>query len=64
MNMAEENEVIDSVENGEWTSVSNLDEMKEKLVQAAAETAMLAGINQNNIHHEVDTGPVIGKEIW
>jgi hypothetical protein len=64
MNMTEESEIIDSVENGEWTSVANLNEMKEKLAQAAVETTMLANINQNNIHHEVDTGPAIGNEIW
>ena len=40
MNKSEENDLIDSVENGEWTSVSNLDEMKEKFVRAAAETAL------------------------
>jgi len=25
---------------------------------------LLAGINKNNIHHEVDTGPAVGNEAW
>ncbi len=25
---------------------------------------LLAGINNNNIHHETDTGNAIGNEIW
>lgn len=25
---------------------------------------LLAGINRDNLHHEVDTGSPIGKEIW
>jgi antitoxin MazE len=25
---------------------------------------LLANINENNIHHEVDTGFVVGNEIW
>jgi antitoxin MazE len=25
---------------------------------------LLAGINKNNLHHEVDTGLAVGKEIW
>jgi antitoxin MazE len=25
---------------------------------------LLAGVNKNNIHHEVDTGVAVGKEIW
>jgi len=25
---------------------------------------LLAGINKNNIHHEVDTGFAIGNEVW
>ena len=40
MNKNEENEIINSVENGEWSSVSDLQRMKEKLVSAAAETAL------------------------
>jgi hypothetical protein len=64
MNEVEEIEVINSVESGEWASIPNLDAMKEKLAQAAVETAMLASINPNNIHHEVDTGLVIGNEHW
>ena len=64
MNEIEESEVINSVENGEWASVSNLNEMKEKLARAAVETVLLASINPNNIHHEVDTGLVIGNEHW
>ncbi|NTV05842.1 MAG: AbrB/MazE/SpoVT family DNA-binding domain-containing protein [Chlorobiaceae bacterium] len=26
--------------------------------------ALLAGINSNNLHHEVDTGAVSGNEVW
>jgi antitoxin MazE len=25
---------------------------------------LLAGINQENIHHEVDTGALVGNEAW
>ncbi len=25
---------------------------------------LLAGINKNNIHHEMDTGFAVGNEIW
>jgi antitoxin MazE len=25
---------------------------------------LLAGINKNNLHHEVDTGFVLGNEVW
>ncbi len=25
---------------------------------------LLAGINKNNLHHEVDTGFTIGNEVW
>jgi antitoxin MazE len=25
---------------------------------------LLAGINEKNIHHEVDTGSAVGKELW
>ena len=25
---------------------------------------LLAGINKNNIHTEVDTGPSVGREVW
>ena len=25
---------------------------------------LLAGINKNNIHHEVDTGSAVGNEFW
>ena len=25
---------------------------------------LLAGINKNNLHHEIDTGPAIGNEVW
>jgi predicted DNA binding CopG/RHH family protein len=40
MNTNEENEIIHSVENGEWSSVSDLERMKERLVAAASETAL------------------------
>ncbi|WP_076792830.1 AbrB/MazE/SpoVT family DNA-binding domain-containing protein [Chlorobium sp. KB01] len=26
--------------------------------------ALLAGINDGNLHHEVDTGEAIGNEVW
>ena len=25
---------------------------------------LLAGINKNNLHHEVDTGFAVGNEVW
>ncbi|MBI4673692.1 MAG: AbrB/MazE/SpoVT family DNA-binding domain-containing protein [Chloroflexi bacterium] len=25
---------------------------------------LLAGINKNNIHHEIDTGSAVGNEAW
>ena len=25
---------------------------------------LLAGINKNNIHHEIDTGFAVGNEVW
>jgi len=25
---------------------------------------LLAGIHKNNLHHEMDTGPAMGNEIW
>ena len=25
---------------------------------------LLAGINKNNLHHEIDTGSAIGNEVW
>jgi antitoxin MazE len=25
---------------------------------------LLAGINEDNVHHEVDTGPATGQEVW
>lgn len=39
MNEHEEKELIASVENEEWTSVSDLDSFKKRLMRAAAETA-------------------------
>jgi predicted DNA binding CopG/RHH family protein len=39
MNAHEEKELISSVENEEWTSVSDVDSFKKRLMQAAAETA-------------------------
>jgi predicted DNA binding CopG/RHH family protein len=39
MNEHEEKELIASVENEEWTSVSDLNFFKKRLMQAAAETA-------------------------
>ncbi|HBD93499.1 MAG: antitoxin [Spirochaetes bacterium GWF1_31_7] len=40
MNEIEEKEIIDSVENGEWVSVDNLQDMKKKMMIAASETAL------------------------
>ena len=39
MNANEEKELIASVENEEWTSVSELDSFKKRLMRAAVETA-------------------------
>ena len=25
---------------------------------------LLAGINRNNLHHEIDTGNAVGNEVW
>jgi antitoxin MazE len=25
---------------------------------------LLAGINKKNLHHEVETGPAVGNEVW
>ena len=25
---------------------------------------LLAGVNKNNLHHEVDTGSAVGNEVW
>ena len=40
MNKTEESELISSVEAGEWSSVSDLSSMKERLLKAASETAL------------------------
>ncbi len=40
MNTTEEKDLINSVEAGEWTSASNLNSMKDRLVKAASETAL------------------------
>ncbi len=40
MNETEEKEIIDSVENEEWVSVDNLQDMKKKMMIAASETAL------------------------
>ena len=40
MKTTEESELINSVEGGEWSSVSNLASMKERLLRAAEETAL------------------------
>ncbi len=39
MNVNNEQELIASVENEEWNSVSDLDSFKKRLMQAAAETS-------------------------
>jgi len=40
MNTKEDKEIIESIENGEWKSIDNLEEMKKKLIVAASETAI------------------------
>ncbi len=25
---------------------------------------LLAGVTKNNLHHEVETGPAVGNEVW
>jgi predicted DNA binding CopG/RHH family protein len=40
MNTREDKEIIESIENGEWKSIENLEEMKKKLIVAASETAI------------------------
>ena len=40
MKIKDDRELIASIEKGEWESVSNLEEMKNKLMKAAAETAL------------------------
>jgi len=40
MNTREDKEIIESIENGEWKSIDNLEEMKKKLIIAASETAI------------------------
>lgn len=40
MENIEENELIESVEKGEWTSVSNLEAMKDNLKKLAIETSL------------------------
>lgn len=40
MNKTEELELINSVAAGEWSSVSDLDSMKKRLMKAASETAL------------------------
>jgi len=40
MNTKEDKEIIESLENGEWKSIENLEEMKKKLIVAASETAI------------------------
>jgi predicted DNA binding CopG/RHH family protein len=40
MNTKEDKEIIESIENGEWKSIDNLEDMKKKLIIAASETAI------------------------
>jgi predicted DNA binding CopG/RHH family protein len=40
MNTLNDKEIIDSIENGEWMSVANVEEMKKKLRKVASETAL------------------------
>jgi antitoxin MazE len=38
--------------------------VKPVAVQTWTLDELLAGISQNNIHHEIETGPHVGKELW
>ncbi len=40
MNKTEESELLNSVEAGEWSSVSDIASMKARLIKAASETAL------------------------
>lgn len=40
MNKHSETDIITSVEHGEWTSIPRADDLKKRLTQAAAETAI------------------------
>lgn len=40
MNDYHDQEIIDSIESGEWKSVSNFEDMKRDLMVAASETAL------------------------
>jgi len=40
MNKAEEMDLMDSVESGEWSSVSAISSIKDRLMKAATETAL------------------------
>ena len=40
MNTREDKELIESIENGEWKSIENFEEMKKKLIVSASETAI------------------------
>jgi len=40
MSNYDDKDIIDSVESGEWKSVSDLESIKSKLIQAAEETAI------------------------
>jgi predicted DNA binding CopG/RHH family protein len=40
MNIKEDKEIIESIENGEWSSIDNLEEIKRRLTIAASETAI------------------------
>jgi predicted DNA binding CopG/RHH family protein len=40
MKIKDDKDLIESIEKGEWESISNLEEMKSKLMKAATETAL------------------------
>lgn len=55
------------LENDSVVEVSLIDgQIVIKLIAAPTWTLeqLLSGINNNNIHHEFDTGNAIGNEVW
>ena len=51
-------------------SVVDITKAKGKIVIIPVEESefslkeLLSGITKKNIHHEVDTGSIVGKEVW
>lgn len=55
------------LENNSVVEVSLVDgQIVIKLIAAPTWTLeqLLSGVNNNNIHHETDTGNAIGNEVW